>query len=52
MGVAVATAIFLFPPCAFCVGTAGAVAVHGFDQLVNLLVFCFNLVAQFFHCIR
>ena len=52
MGVTVATAIFLFPSGVFLVGTAGAVAGHCFDELINLLVFGLNLVAQFFYCIR
>ena len=52
MGVAIAAAIFPFPPCAFGVVSTGCIAVRCFDKVFDLFILCFNLIAQFFNRIR
>ena len=49
MSVAIATAIFLFPPSAFGVVSTRRIAIHCFDEVFDLFIFGFNLIAQLFN---
>ena len=49
MGVAVTATVFLLPTSTFVAVVHRFVVVHRFYKVFDLSIFCFDLVAEFFH---
>ena len=51
MGVAVTAAVFFLPALASFAGDWCFGVVHSLDEVFYLSIFCFDLVAELFHCV-